>query len=71
MADNLHLACVHSEDYSDIPRPQPVVILTIVAAGKCASGLLLVPTNGGRRRRGFISRFVLLVVWNWLSGGQE
>src|SRR5258708_24011549 len=43
-ADNLHLTRVDCHDYAYISRPEPVVVFTIVTAGKCASGPLLVPT---------------------------
>lgn len=58
MTDNLQFASIDGYDYSDISIPQPVVILTVSPAGKCASGLLFVPTYDRRLECAFVVVFI-------------
>ncbi len=60
MADDLHLARVHRQHDAYISRPQPVTILSVVAARESASGLRFAPAQDNRLGAFFI--FIGLVV---------
>src|ERR1700722_1531923 len=60
LADDLQLASIDCQNYSNIAGPEPVAILTVSTAGKCAPRLLFVPTNG-RWRGGSSFAFVISI----------